>query len=126
MQAFVDIYSGPIFFVHYKYSYILTVVYIAFMFGPLMPILFLSATASLGCLYIVEKMCMGFAYRKPPMYDDELIRFVLKMLSYAPLLYALMACWVFSNQQVFRNKALANEGLFLYPATDHDWHQAFY
>ena len=104
---------------HYKFSYILTVVYIAFMFGPLLPILFLSCTASIGCLYLVEKLTMAFAYRMPPMYDDELITFVLCMLSYAPLLYALMACWVYSNQQVFRNKALATEGLNLYPDVDH-------
>ena len=98
VQAFVDIYSGPVFFVHYKYSYIITVVYIAFMFGPLMPILFVTTTMSLLCLYLVEKICMAFAYRKPPMYDDELITFVLKILSYAPLLYAIMACQVYSNQ----------------------------
>ena len=91
VQAFIDIYSGPVFFVYYKYSYILTVIYIAFMFGPLLPILFLSATLSLTCLYVVEKVCMAFAYRKPPMYDDELITYVLKLLSYAPLLYAIMA-----------------------------------
>lgn len=82
---------------HYKYSYIITVVYIAFMFGPLLPILFLSTTMSLGCLYMVEKICMAFAYRRPPMYDDELIKFVLKILSYAPLLYAFMALHVYST-----------------------------
>ena len=55
-----------------KYSYILSVVYIAFIFGPLMPILFVSSTASLFCLYTVEKLAMSYSYKKPPMYDDKI------------------------------------------------------
>ena len=69
VYEFADLYSGPEFFIHVKYSYILTVVYISFMFGPLLPILFISGSASLICLYMVEKLAMAFSYRKPPMYD---------------------------------------------------------
>ena len=56
VQEFAEIYSGIEFFIHYKYSYILTVVYIAFIFGPVIPILFPIAFCSLLCLYTVEKL----------------------------------------------------------------------
>ena len=97
VQEFTDLYSGADFHVHMKYSYILSVVYIAFIFGPLMPILFVSSTASLLCLYTVEKLAMSFSYKKPPMYDHKITDYVLRMLIYAPILYAISSIWVFSN-----------------------------
>lgn len=98
IQEFIEIYSGPEFFIYHKYSYILTVVFVAFMFGPLMPCLFLIALASLFCQYTVEQLAMAYAYRKPPMYDGQINDHILKFLSFASPFYALMAIWVYSNQ----------------------------
>ena len=70
VQEFAEIYSGNEFFIHYKYSYIITVVYIAFIFGPILPVLFPIAFVSLGCMYVVEKLAMAYSYKKPPMYDN--------------------------------------------------------
>ena len=98
MQDFAEIYSGPEFAIHYKYSYILTVVFIAFFFGPLLPILFPMAAASIMCQYTVEKLAMAFSYKKPPMYDNKITLFALRVLVLAPILYALTASWAFSNQ----------------------------
>lgn len=54
---------------HYKYSYILTVVYVTFLFGPGLPILFPVALISLINLYVTERLCMAYSYEKPRMYD---------------------------------------------------------
>lgn len=67
MQAFEDIYAGPEFTLCYKYSYIMVVVYVTFLFGPGLPILFPIAYLSLLGLYIVERLMMAYSYRKPPM-----------------------------------------------------------
>ena len=77
MHEFADIYSGAEFAIHYKYSYILIVIYIAFMFGPIIPVLFPIATGSLTCLYVVEKLAMAYSYKKPPMYDNQVTLFTL-------------------------------------------------
>ena len=84
----MEIYSGEEFKIHIKYAYILTVCYTAFIYGPMIPFLFLIATASLIVLYIVEKLAMAYGYQKPPMYDDEHNVLVVRMLAFAPVLYA--------------------------------------
>ena len=40
LQAFDEMYSGPHFVIHYKYSFVMNVSFCAFLFGPGMPILF--------------------------------------------------------------------------------------
>ena len=54
---------------HFKYSSILTIVYITMMYGVGMPILFPIACISFVVLYFVEKILLFYGYRMPPMYD---------------------------------------------------------
>ena len=90
--------------ISYKYIYIVTVISITFVFGPLIPMLFLLCLGSLCMLYLVERMAMIYSYRKPPMYDDQLNKFLLRLLALAPfLMYAPVSIWVFSNPAVFTN-----------------------
>lgn len=56
IQAFLEIYSGPVFDFHYKYSYILVVVFVTFTFGAGLPILFPIAFCSLALLFICERL----------------------------------------------------------------------
>ena len=62
MYEYESIYSGPIFAIHWKYAYILNVVYVTFLFGPGLPILFPIAFLSLFVLYMVEKLMLAYAY----------------------------------------------------------------
>ena len=71
MQAFEDTYSGDAFCLHYKYSYILVVIYVTFLFGAGLPVLFPIAYLSLLNLYVTERLLMAYSYRKPPMYGSE-------------------------------------------------------
>ena len=52
---YVDLYSGPEYVIHYKYSFIMNVVFMTFMFGAGLPILFPLAVCSLLVLYIMER-----------------------------------------------------------------------
>lgn len=71
-QAFEEIYAGPEFELSYKYSYILVVTYVTFLFGAGVPILFPIAYLSLLGFYIVERLMMAYSYRRPPMFGTEI------------------------------------------------------
>ena len=72
MHSWEAIYGGPMFFVHYRLAYIVNVVYIAFFFGPGMPVLFPIATFGLLWNYLSERIRMAYSYAKPPTYDSRL------------------------------------------------------
>ena len=104
IQKYVDLYSGPEYFIHYKYSFIMNIVYITFMFGAGMPILFPIALASFIVLYIMESLLLAYSYRQPPMFDESLSKLCIKMLLAAPLLYFTVGFWMFNNIQIFYNE----------------------
>ena len=99
-------YSGPVYYMHYKYSSIMTICFITFIYGFGMPILFPIACASFIVLYNVEKILLFYGYRLPPMYDEKLSQDVLSKLQFAPLLYLAFGYWMASNQQLLANSHL--------------------
>lgn len=106
---------------HYKYAFIASCSFIAIVFGPLIPILFLYCLLALISLFLVERAAMTFAYRKPPMYEDDITILILRCLALAPIFYALVALWAFSNQQVFRNTGESLTDMELYPPSNHSF-----
>ena len=86
-----------------------------------MPILFPIATAGLLINYLSERLRMAYSYQKPPMYDSTLSQSTLDLLTYAPILYLIMAAWLFSNQQVFKNVIPEIAGNYLYPLNNHQF-----
>ena len=97
LQAFQEMYSGPAFVIHYKYSFVMNVSFCAFLFGPGMPILFPIAWFAVFLQYTMERLMMAYSYRKPVMYDSEINRNCLRMLSFGPVVYIFSAAWTFSN-----------------------------
>ena len=92
---------------HYKYSSILTISYITFMYGFGMPILFPIAMLSFLVLYVTEKIMLFYGYVMPPMYDERLSNDVLSKLQFAPFLYVCFGYWMASNQQLLSNDHLS-------------------
>lgn len=76
-QAYIELYAGPVFYMHYKYSMILNIIFVTFTFGAGMPILFPIATLTFLTLYILEKGMLYYGYREPPVYDEVLNEAVL-------------------------------------------------
>ena len=72
ISQYVMLYGGPQYLMHFKYSSILTQVYVSFMYGLFIPILFPIATFGILNMYIVEKYCLLYYYQKPPMYGEQL------------------------------------------------------
>merc|ERR1719350_2553866 len=97
IQKFEAVYSGPLFFVHYRLAGLCNLVFITFLFGPGMPILFPIALAGLLWNLFTERIRMAYSYKKPPMYDTELIQRTIDALAYAPVFYFGMSIWLFSN-----------------------------
>ena len=97
MFGFLAIYDGPIFLVHFKYAFILNVVFVTFFYGSILPILFPIAWLSIFVLYSVERLSIFYSYQRPPMYDDTLTRSAITTMYAAPVVCLLMGAWAFSN-----------------------------
>jgi hypothetical protein len=60
---YIDIYAGPEYYIHYKYSTIINTLWITFMFGAGMPLLFPIALCQFIVLYFMEKVLLVYSYR---------------------------------------------------------------
>ena len=80
IQSYINLYAGPLFLMHYKYSTVLNVCFVTFMYGFGIPLLFPVAVLALTILFVVEVSCLFYSYRMPPMYDEQLSVKVLKIL----------------------------------------------
>jgi len=125
LQAFESLYSGPNFLVHYKYSTMQNIVFVCFLFGPVMPLLFPVGLVSLFVLNTMERLMLAYSYKKPLMQDSLIAKSSIKTMRIAPFLYNLTALAAFSNQQVFNNHVVVNDGTKIYPLADHTFYQIF-
>ena len=125
IQQYYEIYSGPTFFIHFKYSAILNITFVTFMYGVGLPILFPIASASLLVLYIVEKAMIQYSYRQPPMYDERLNTNVLAIMTYAPLLFLSFGYWMLSSKQLLYNEVYEFGNKADVPKTGPVWTEVF-
>jgi hypothetical protein len=77
IYAYRDLYAGPEYFLHYKYSAILNIAFITFAFGAGIPILFPIALASFIIIYFLERILLAKYYRQPPLFDETLNRLAI-------------------------------------------------
>lgn len=63
LQQYVNLYSGPVYLMHFKYSSILVQVYVSFMYGMVIPMLFPIALFGIFNMYVVERLCLAYFYR---------------------------------------------------------------
>ena len=125
IQQYVEIYSGPVFFIHYKYSSILNITFVTMMYGVGIPVLFPIAALSMAVLYAVEKYMVYYVYRQPPMYDQQLNNNVLTLMTYPPLLLLGFGYWMLSSKQLLSNDVQYIEKANTIPLTNHVWTQFF-
>lgn len=72
IQQYVDIFAGSQYFMHFKYSGILNIVFLTFCFGAGMPLLLPIATVSFLVLYMLENYMLHYVNKTPPNYDNKL------------------------------------------------------
>ena len=78
-------------------------VFLAFTHGIAFPILWPIALIGLINNYVVERICLAYYYRKPPMMDNKLNLSCLHILQYAPLFTFSFGYWTLGNSQMFFN-----------------------
>lgn len=100
IQQYVNIYAGSLYLMQFKYSAIMTIVYITFMFGAGMPVLFPLASAAFFTLYLLETTSLHYIHQTPPAYDVELNDACLGKLQFAPLLLLSFGYWMTTNPQL--------------------------
>ena len=103
IQQYVNLHAGPTYLIHFKYSSIMTSIFVTFMYGLTLPILFPIAFIQLLVAYFVEKITLTYYYRKPPMYDEKMNAAALSVLKWAPFLMMAFNFWTFGNRQIFDN-----------------------
>ena len=72
MKEYVDLYAGPTYGIFYKYSYIMNIIFITFMFGAGIPILFPIALVSFIVCYVMERLMVAYSYRIHTMFDQTM------------------------------------------------------
>lgn len=101
VQAYIDLYAGPQYLIHYRYAAILLQISVAFCYGCTMPPLYAIACVAFVILYINERLLVCYYYREPPAFDEEMTVLTLDIVKYIPYLMLPMAFWQLGNRQIF-------------------------
>lgn len=109
MAVYKDLYSGPDYVIHFKYSGILNIVYITMLYGIGMPILFPVAAFNFLNQWIAERIVVAYFCRLPPALDNKLTNNAIDKLKYAPLLMIFNGYWMISNKQIFTNNIILKD-----------------
>ena len=104
IQAYIDLYAGPEYLIHYRYSTILLNIGVAFLYGTAMPYLYVCATLAFVILYINERLLVCYYYREPPTFDEKMTLMTLDITKYVPLVMLPFTFWALGNRQIFDDK----------------------
>lgn len=112
---------------HYKYSAIMNITFITFMFGSGIPLLFPIAAVAFFVRYTIEVYMLYYVYKEPPAYDEKLNNSVLSNMTWAPALLLGFGYWMLSSHQLLRSDAKLwplEEATSPFYA-EHYWYEAF-
>ena len=101
MQLYTDLYSGPEYFIHFKYSGILNVAFVTMMYGVGLPILYPIAAFTYFNLYTLERLLVAYFVQMPPTFDDKMTKNAVTLLRWAAVLHLYFGYWMLSNKQIF-------------------------
>jgi hypothetical protein len=71
-QSYVNMYAGPEYILYSQYSQMLVLIFVTFMYGLLMPILFPICLFGIINISIVDRISLTYYFRAPPSYDGKL------------------------------------------------------
>jgi len=101
IYQYMDLYSGPEFLIHFRYSSILNITFVTMMYGLGLPILFPIAAFAYFILYLCARYQVAYTYQMPPALDDLLTKNAINLLIFSPILLLLNGFWMLSNKQFF-------------------------
>jgi hypothetical protein len=97
MFQYIKLYAGPDFALYSNYAKVLLILYVTFMYGILLPVMFPIAAIAIFNIFVTDTLMLTYWYQKPPMYDDKLYTEALEILKLAPLLMFGLGYWAMSN-----------------------------
>lgn len=103
MQAYIDLYAGPVYLIHYRYAAILLQIGVAFSYGCTMPPLYGIACMAFVILYVNEKLLVCYYYREPPAFDEKMTLLTLDIVRWVPFIMLPMAFWQLGNRQIYED-----------------------
>lgn len=109
VQAYIDIYSGPAYLIHYRYAAILLQIGVAFCYGCTMPPLYAIACVAFIILYINERLLVCYYYREPPAFDEKMTLLTLQLVQWIPFVMLPMAFWQLGNRQIWEAEVASIE-----------------
>ena len=98
VQAYIDLYAGPEYLIHYRYAAILLQIGVAFCYGCAMPPLYAIACLAFVILYINERLLVCYYYREPPAFDEKMTSLTLDLVDKVPYIMLPMAFWQLGNR----------------------------
>lgn len=102
-MKYIDLQAGPEYIIDYKIANTTTILYIATILGPVLPLLYPIGLFALVVQYIVEKWTLEKFYRLPKKQDESVTLTNIKMLMACPILGIAVDIWAMSNRQMFDN-----------------------
>jgi len=123
IQRYAELWQGPDYFIHFKYSNVLNITFVTMLYGAAMPVLFPVAMLTFFNIYTQERLCLAYYYQQPPSLDDKLIKSTLRILKWGVVGYLAFGYWSYSNLQAFSNVTplITTKG-----AVAHTGHTIFY
>ena len=119
IQQYVDLYSGPEFQLHYRFSALLNVVFVTLLYGTGMPLLFIFAVLTFLGTNIMDRILLAKFYQQPPNFDISLSKKVNGVLPIAGILHLLMGYWMYTNPYLTSNTLLEFETSASNPKNGH-------
>lgn len=109
IQQYVNLHAGPDHLLHFKYSSVMNITFVTFMYGLALPLLFPIAMLAFIVLYTTERLTITYFYRKPPMYDEKMNEAAIGILKWAPFFMMLFGFWQMGNMQIFSKEISAKD-----------------
>lgn len=103
MAKYKATYGGEEYLIHFKYSDILVIVYVACLYGIGIPLLFPIAALALGITWINERIQTAYQVKQPPAMDDTMTKNAMGLLKIAPIMLLVNGYWMLSNRMIYSN-----------------------
>lgn len=104
----------------YMYAQVWTLNLLAFLFGPLLPSLFIYAFFGFIILDTTVRLRIAYSVKRFPNYDDSLNQTNMIMISFSAYFYSITASELYSNKAVFENKVSPNKSASVYNSSFDD------
>jgi hypothetical protein len=99
-DALNDIYTNPDFNLALRSAQTINVLFMIIMYSAGIPVLnFVGAVYCFVSFWVDKVALLRFA-KKPPQYDEALVKAGIKMMPYAVLLHVALGLWLFANQRI--------------------------